>query len=60
MYLTSNDAYQNMLVFAPFRNLLALDSNKKSYQRISSGVLPEEIKLFDTKLEPTIYNLNNV
>ena len=60
MYLTGDDAYQNMLVFAPFRNLLALDSNKESYQRISSGVSPEEIKQFDTKLEPIIFNLNNV
>ena len=34
MHLTGDDAYQNMLVFAPFLNLLALDRNKRSYQRI--------------------------
>ena len=59
MYFTGNDGYQNFLDFAPMLSSLILNSNKKVTNWISTRTLSEQIKLFDTNLEPTISNLAN-
>ena len=59
MYFTGNDGYQKLLVFASTLNLLRWDSNKKVTNWISTGVLPEKIKPFDTIIEPSMSNLAN-
>ena len=59
MYFTGNDGYQNFLVFAPMLSCLILDSNRKVTEWISTGILSEKIKPFDTGLEPTMSNLPN-
>ena len=59
MHFTVNDGYQNFLVFAPMHSSLILHSNKKTINRISTGISSENIKAFDNNLEPTISNLAN-
>ena len=59
MHFTVNDGYQNFLVFAPMHSYLILHSNKKTINRISTGISSENIKAFDNNLEPTISNLAN-
>ena len=54
MYITGDDGYQNFSVLAPIRNSLTFDSNKEVIYRISTGILSENIKPFDSNLEPTI------
>ena len=50
MYFTGNDGYQSFLVFAPMLRSLILDSNTEVTDWISTGILSEEIKPFDTAL----------
>ena len=59
MYVPGNDGYQNFLVFAPLLSSLILNRNKKVTNGISTGILSEKIKPFDTNLEPTMSNLAN-
>ena len=59
MYITGDDGYQNFSVFAPIRNSLILDSNKEVIHWISTGILSENIKPFDSNLEPTMFSLAN-
>ena len=59
MYITSNDGYQSFSVFAPIRNSLILDSNKEVIYWIFTGILPENIKPFDSNLELTMFSLAN-
>ena len=47
------------LVFAPMLSSLMLDRNKKITYWISTGILSENIKPFDTKLGLNMYNLAN-
>ena len=54
MYITGDDGYQNFSVLAPIRNSLTFDSNKEVIYWISTGILSENIKPFDSNLEPTI------
>ena len=49
-----------IFIFAPILSSLILDSNKKVINRISTRISSENIKLFDTNLEPTMSNLANV
>ena len=58
-YFTDNDGYQKILVFALMFNSITLDNNKKVTNWISTGQLPEEMKLFDVNLVPTMTNLAN-
>ena len=58
-YLTDSDGYQKILVFALMFNSITLDNNKKVTNWISTGQLPEEMKLFDVNLVPTMTNLAN-
>ena len=57
MHITGDDGYQNFSVFAPIRNSLILDSNKEVFYWISTGILSENIKPFDSNLEPTMFSL---
>ena len=59
MYITGDDGYQNFSVFAPIRNSLILDSNKEVFYWISTGILSENVKPFDSNLEPTMFSLVN-
>ena len=59
MHITGDDGYQNFSVFAPIRNSLILDSNKEVFYWISTGILSENIKPFDSNLEPTMFSLAN-
>ena len=54
MYITGDDGYQNFSVLAPIRNSLTFDSNKEVIYWISTGILSENVKPFDSNLEPTI------
>ena len=56
MYFTGNDGYQN---FSAFAGMLILDSDKKVRNWISTRILSEKIKSFDTNLEQTKSNLAN-
>ena len=56
MYFTGNDGYQN---FSAFAGMLILDSDKKVKNWISTRILSEKIKSFDTNLEQTKSNLAN-
>ena len=58
-YFTDSDCYQKILVFALMFNSITLDNNKKVTNWISTGQLPEEMKLFDVNLVPTMTNLAN-
>ena len=58
-YFTDSDGYQKILVFALMFNSITLDNNKKVTNWISTGQLPEEMKLFDVNLVPTMTNLAN-
>ena len=58
-YFTNSDGYQKILVFALMFNSITLDNNKKVTNWISTGQLPEEMKLFDVNLVPTMTNLAN-
>ena len=58
-YFTDSDGYQKILVFALMLNSITLDNNKKVTNWISTGQLPEEMKLFDVNLVPTMTNLAN-
>ena len=51
MYFTGNSGYQKSLVFPTMFSSLTSDTNKKVTSKISTGVLPEKIKPFDTKFE---------
>ena len=57
--LQANDGYQSFLVFVPMPSSLELDSSKKVTHWILTGISSEEIKTFDTNLEPTVSNLAN-
>ena len=57
MYGKGNDSYQNVLVFSLMLSSLILDSNKKVITWISARISFENIKAFDTNLEPTMWNL---
>ena len=57
MYFTSNDSYQDFLVFAPMLSSLILDSNKKVTNWILTRISSEKIKPLDTNHEPTMSNL---
>ena len=57
LYFTSNDGYQNFLVFAPMLSSLVLDSNINITNWISTGISSEKIKPFDTNFELTMSNL---
>ena len=59
MHFTGDDVYQNFLVFSPMFNSLKLDNNKKVNNWISTGLLHEKIKTFDTNLEQNLSNLVN-
>ena len=59
MYFTGHDGQLNFVVFPPMLNSLILDSNKKVTNWISTGILTEKIKPFDTNLELTMSNLAN-
>ena len=59
MCFTSDDDYQNILVFVPMLNSLTWDNSKKVTSWISTGVLPKNIKPFDANLGPTMTNLAN-
>ena len=59
MYFTGSDCYQNFLVFAPILSSLVSGSNKKVTNWILTGTSPENVKPFDTNLEPTVFNLSN-
>ena len=59
MYFTGEDGYQNFLVFASMLSSLILDSNKKVTKWISTGILFEKIKPFDTNLKLIMSNLAN-
>ena len=59
MYFTSEDGYQNLLVFAPMLSSLILDSNKKATNFISTGTSFEKNQPFDTNVELTMFNLAN-
>ena len=60
MYVTSDDGYQNLLVSATVLSFLILDSNTKVNYLISTGILSETSKPFDTNLDPTMSNLPKV
>ena len=59
VYFTDDDGFHNFLVFDAILSSLTLDSNEKVANWISTGILSEKIKPFDTKLEPTMSNLAN-
>ena len=59
MHFTSNDSYQNLLVFAPVLRSLISDSNKKVTNWILTGISSENIKAFDTGFKLTMSNLAN-
>ena len=59
MYFTGNDGYQNFLVLVPMLSSVILDGNKKVINWILNGISSENIKLFDTNLEPIMSNLIN-
>ena len=59
MYFTGDGGYQNFLVFAPMLSSLLLDSNRKVTDWISTRILTEKIKSFDTGLEPAMSILAN-
>ena len=58
-YFTNSDGYQKTLVSALMFNSITLDNNKKVTNWISTGQLPEEMKLFQVNLVPTMTNLAN-
>ena len=60
MYVTSDDGYQNLLVSATVLSFLILDSNTKVNYLISTGILSETSKPFDTNLDSTMSNLPKV
>ena len=51
---TGDDGYENVLIFPPMLSSLMLDNNEKVTNWISAGISSEEIKPFDTNLEPSI------
>ena len=53
-------AFKLFLVFAPILSSLTLDSNRKAPNWISTGILSNKIKPFDSGLERTMSNLANV
>ena len=57
MYFTSNDGYQNCLVFDPLLSSLTLDNINNFTYCILTRVLPEKVKPFDTNLALTMPNL---
>ena len=59
VYFTGTDGYQICLVVGSILSSLILHSNKKVTDWISMGISSENIKLFDTNLEPIMYNLAN-
>ena len=59
MHFTGDDGSQNFLVFAPILTSIIFDSNKKVTNWISSGISSKKIKLFETNLELTMFNLAN-
>ena len=59
MVFTSDDGYQNFLVFVPMFSSLILDSNKKVINWISIRISSKKIESFDTNLETTVSNLAN-
>ena len=59
MYSTGNNGYKNFLLFVPMLNSLILDSKKKVTNWMSTRILSQKIKPFNTNLEPTICNLAN-
>ena len=59
MYFTKDHGYQNFLVFSSTLTSLTLEHNKNFSNWISTGVLPENIKPFDTNLAPTMTDLAN-
>ena len=50
---------KKLLVFVPMFSSLILNSNKKTTNWISTGKSSEQIKPFDTNLEPPMSNLAN-
>ena len=54
LYFTGNDPYKDFLVFAPILASLILDSNKKGFNWISTGISFEKKKRFETNFQPTI------
>ena len=59
MYFTGNNGYKNFLLFVPMLNFLILDSKKQVTNWVSTRILSQKIKPFNTNLEPTISNLAN-
>ena len=59
MCFTGNDGYQNFLVFAPMLISLILDCHRKVVKWTSTKISYEQIKPFDTSLQPTMSNLAN-
>ena len=59
VYFTGNDCYQICLVVGLILSSLILDSNKNVTDWILMGISSENIKLFDTNLEPIVYNIAN-
>ena len=59
MYFTGADGYQNFLIFTSILSSLILDSNRKVTDWISTRILSEKIKPFDTGLERTMSELAN-
>ena len=53
-------AFKLLLVFAPILSSLTLDSNRKATNWISTGILSNKIKPFDSGFERTMSNLANV
>ena len=51
MCFTEEDSYQNFIVFVPVFSFLILDSNRKVTDWMSTGILLEKIRKFDTGLE---------
>ena len=58
-YLTGDDGFENIFIFAPMLNSLTSDNNKKVTNWISGGVSPKNVKPFDNNLSPTMTNLAN-
>ena len=59
MYFTSNNGYQNFLVFASMLSSLIVNDNKKVAKWISNRISSYESKPFDINFEPTMSNLTN-
>ena len=57
IYLTGDDGYQILLVFASMASFLKLDSNRIVTNWMFTGISSIKIKPFDTGYESTMSNL---